>query len=100
MTVGDDRLPLLDGLSAAELGCHGIAGQLVRRHLQHGDVEMIVDIDPIGGNPLAFGIADRIAIIDLGTILFIGTPEQVKANSNPLIQQFITADFKKEALSL
>jgi phospholipid/cholesterol/gamma-HCH transport system ATP-binding protein len=49
---------------------------------------------------VAFGIADRIAIIHDGAILFIGTPTQVKANSEPLIQQFITADFKKEALSV
>ena len=49
---------------------------------------------------LAFGIADRIAIIHDGTILFVGTPAEVKANPDPLIQQFITADFKKEALSL
>ena len=49
---------------------------------------------------LAFGIADRIAIIDDGRILFAGTPAEVKANPDPLIQQFITADFKKEALSV
>jgi phospholipid/cholesterol/gamma-HCH transport system ATP-binding protein len=49
---------------------------------------------------LAFGIADRIAIIHDGTILFVGTPAEVKANSNPLIQQFITADFKKESFSV
>ena len=49
---------------------------------------------------VAFGIADRVAIIHDGTILFIGTPTQVKANPDPLIQQFITADFKKEALSV
>lgn len=49
---------------------------------------------------LAFGIADRIAIIHEGTILFVGTPAQVKANKDPLIQQFINADFKKESLSL
>lgn len=48
---------------------------------------------------LAFGIADRIAILHEGRILFIGTPAQVKASPEPLIQQFITADFKKEALS-
>lgn len=47
---------------------------------------------------LAFGIADRIAIIHEGTILFVGTPDEVKANRDPLIQQFITADFKKETL--
>jgi phospholipid/cholesterol/gamma-HCH transport system ATP-binding protein len=45
---------------------------------------------------LAFGIADRIAILHEGAILFIGTPAEVKANPDPLIQQFITADFKKE----
>ena len=49
---------------------------------------------------LAFGIADRIAIINDGRILFVGTPADVKANPDPLIQQFITADFKKEALSV
>jgi phospholipid/cholesterol/gamma-HCH transport system ATP-binding protein len=47
---------------------------------------------------LAFGIGDRIAIIHEGAILFVGTPAEVKANPNPLIQQFITADFKKEHL--
>lgn len=45
---------------------------------------------------LAFGIADRIAILHEGTILFIGTPAEVRANPDPMIQQFITADFKKE----
>lgn len=49
---------------------------------------------------LAFGIADRIAIMYDGAILFVGTPSQVKANPDPLIQQFITADFKKESLSV
>jgi phospholipid/cholesterol/gamma-HCH transport system ATP-binding protein len=44
---------------------------------------------------LAFGIAGRIAIIHDGRILFVGTPAEVKANPDPLIQQFITADFKK-----
>jgi phospholipid/cholesterol/gamma-HCH transport system ATP-binding protein len=48
---------------------------------------------------LAFGIADRIAIINDGTILFVGTPAEVRANTDPLIQQFITADFKKESVS-
>ena len=47
---------------------------------------------------LAFGIAHRIAIIHEGEILFIGTPGEVKANNNPLIKKFITADFRKEAI--
>lgn len=47
---------------------------------------------------LAFGVADRIAILHEGTILFVGTPDEVKAHPDPMIQQFITADFKKESL--
>jgi phospholipid/cholesterol/gamma-HCH transport system ATP-binding protein len=49
---------------------------------------------------LAFGVADRIAIIHDGSILFIGTPAEVRTNPEPLIQQFITADFKKESIKL
>jgi phospholipid/cholesterol/gamma-HCH transport system ATP-binding protein len=49
---------------------------------------------------LAFGIAERIAIIHDGRILFVGTPAEVKANPDPLIQQFITADFKKAERSV
>ena len=41
---------------------------------------------------LAFGIADRIAIINEGKILFIGTVEEVKNNPDPLIKKFIHAD--------
>ena len=42
---------------------------------------------------LAFGVADRIAIINEGQILFVGTPEAVKGHPHPLIQEFLTADF-------
>ncbi|MCX8109110.1 MAG: ATP-binding cassette domain-containing protein [Verrucomicrobiae bacterium] len=42
---------------------------------------------------LAFGIADRIALIYDGTILSIGTPEEIRANPHPLLQRFLTADF-------
>jgi phospholipid/cholesterol/gamma-HCH transport system ATP-binding protein len=41
---------------------------------------------------LAFGVADRIAIINEGSILFIGTVDEVKKHSDPLIQKFIHAD--------
>jgi phospholipid/cholesterol/gamma-HCH transport system ATP-binding protein len=45
---------------------------------------------------LAFGIADRIAIIHEGRILFVGTPTEVRANSDPTIKEFINADFKRK----
>ena len=44
---------------------------------------------------LAFGVADRIAVISEGRIIAIGTPEQVKQNSDPVLQQFLHADIKR-----
>ena len=41
---------------------------------------------------LAFGVADRIALINDGEILFIGTPDEVKRSANPILQRFIKAE--------
>ncbi len=43
---------------------------------------------------LAFGVADRIAVINDGRILTIGTPDEVKMKPDPLIQKFLNADLK------
>jgi phospholipid/cholesterol/gamma-HCH transport system ATP-binding protein len=45
---------------------------------------------------LAFGIADRIAIINDGLILKIGTPDEVMRSNDPLISKFLNADLKRE----
>ena len=45
---------------------------------------------------LAFGVADRIAVINEGRILTIGTPDEVKRFNDPLVQSFLHADFKRE----
>ena len=45
---------------------------------------------------LAFGVADRMAVIAEGKILTIGTPEEVKNFKDPLVQDFLRADFKRE----
>ena len=45
---------------------------------------------------LAFGVADRIAVINEGRILTIGTPDEVKRHSDPLVKKFLHADFKHE----
>ena len=45
---------------------------------------------------LAFGVADRIAIINEGRIVTIGTPDEVKRFNDPLVQKFLHADFKRE----
>lgn len=43
---------------------------------------------------LAFGVADRIAMLHEGQILAIGTPEEFKNHRNPIIHRFLHADFK------
>jgi len=48
---------------------------------------------------LAFGIADRIAVINDGSILKIGTPDEIKNFKDPLVQNFLNADFKRETKS-
>ena len=45
---------------------------------------------------LAFGVADRIAVINEGRIVTIGTPDEVKRFNDPLVQKFLHADFKRE----
>src|SRR6266536_1709513 len=42
---------------------------------------------------LAFGVADRIALMAAGQILMVGKPAEVRNNPHPLIQKFLTADF-------
>jgi phospholipid/cholesterol/gamma-HCH transport system ATP-binding protein len=44
---------------------------------------------------LAFGVADRIAVINEGRILTIGTPDEVRRSSDPLVRKFLHADFKR-----
>jgi phospholipid/cholesterol/gamma-HCH transport system ATP-binding protein len=44
---------------------------------------------------LAFGVADRMAMIQEGRILFAGTPEAVRRHPDPVIQKFITTQFNQ-----
>jgi phospholipid/cholesterol/gamma-HCH transport system ATP-binding protein len=48
---------------------------------------------------LAFGVADRIAIINEGRIVTVGTPDEVKHFNDPLVQKFLQADFNREPQS-
>ena len=45
---------------------------------------------------LAFGVADRIAIMNEGNILTIGKPAEVRRHPDPLVQKFLTVDFKPQ----
>jgi phospholipid/cholesterol/gamma-HCH transport system ATP-binding protein len=45
---------------------------------------------------LAFGIADRIAVINEGKIVAVGTPEEVRHNPDAIVQKFLKADLRSE----
>jgi phospholipid/cholesterol/gamma-HCH transport system ATP-binding protein len=45
---------------------------------------------------LAFGVADRMALMNEGRIIALGTPEEVRANKDPLVQRFLTVDFRPQ----
>lgn len=45
---------------------------------------------------LAFGVADRIAVMNEGKIIALGTPDEVKRKPDPLVQRFLTVDFKPQ----
>jgi phospholipid/cholesterol/gamma-HCH transport system ATP-binding protein len=45
---------------------------------------------------LAFGIADRIAVINEGRIVAVGTPEEVRRNPDATVQKFLNADLRTE----
>ena len=45
---------------------------------------------------LAFGVADRIAVIVAGRIVTVGTPDEVKKFDDPLVQKFLHADLQRD----
>src|SRR3954471_810783 len=43
---------------------------------------------------LAFGVADRIGMMIDGELRAVGTPEEIRHHRDPVIQRFLSADFK------
>jgi phospholipid/cholesterol/gamma-HCH transport system ATP-binding protein len=83
----DEPTSELDPLSAVVVGEEIL--QLQRRiHV----TSLVVSHD----RDLAFGVADRIAVINDGRILTMGKPDEVKRHPDPLVQAFLNADFKRE----
>ena len=83
----DEPTSELDPLSSVVIG-----DEILNLKHRIGVTSLVVSHD----RDLAFGVADRIAVIADGRILTIGTPDEVKHFKNPLVQNFLHADFKRE----
>ena len=83
----DEPTSELDPLSSVVVG-----DEILNLKHRIGVTSLVVSHD----RDLAFGVADRIAVIADGKILTIGTPDEVKNFKNPLVQNFLHADFKRE----
>ena len=86
----DEPTSELDPLSAVVIG-----EEILKLQQRIQVTSLVVSHD----RDLAFGVADRIAVIAEGRILTIGTPDEVKRFDDPLVQNFLHADFKREPQS-
>src|SRR5439155_5133735 len=81
----DEPTSELDPLSAMV-----IAEEIVKLSDRTHVTSLVVSHD----RDLAFGVADRIAVINEGRIITIGTPDEVRGQPDPLIQKFLHADLR------
>ena len=82
----DEPTSELDPVSAMVIG-----EEILRLNKRSHVTSIVVSHD----RDLAFGVADRIAVIVEGSIVAIGTPEEVKGKPDPLVQKFLHADIKR-----
>jgi phospholipid/cholesterol/gamma-HCH transport system ATP-binding protein len=82
----DEPTSELDPLSAVVIG-----EELLRLNHRIHVTSLVVSHD----RDFAFGVADRLAVLYEGRLLTIGTPAEVRRHSDPLIQRFLQADFKR-----
>jgi len=83
----DEPTSELDPLSSVMIG-----NEILKLNRRTHVTTLVVSHD----RDLAFGVADRIAVIVDGVIVTIGTPEEVKRFNDPQVQNFLHADFKRE----
>ena len=82
----DEPTSELDPLSSVV-----IAEEIVHLNQRISVTSLVVSHD----RDLAFGVANRIAVIQEGRILTIGTPDEVKRNADPKVKEFLNAKFEK-----
>ena len=85
MLLYDEPTSELDPLMAITIG-----QEIERLNRRTGVTSLVVTHD----RDLAFGIADRIAFMHEGKLLAVGTPAEMRANSDSVLKEFLTASFK------
>ena len=83
----DEPTSELDPVSAVVIG-----DEILELKRRIGVTSLVVSHD----RDLAFGVADRIAVMAEGRILTIGTPEEVGNFKDPQVQNFLNANFKRK----
>ncbi len=83
LVLFDEPTSELDPLMAVTIG-----EEILKLNQRTGATSIIVTHD----RELAFATGHHIAMIHEGRILFMGTPQEVQASSDPTIQKFITAE--------
>lgn len=68
-----------------------VAEEIVRLNERIQVTSVVVSHD----RTLAFGVADRIAVINEGRLLTIGTPEEVRASREEGVKGFLEAEFRR-----
>ena len=87
----DEPTSELDPISSLVIG-----EEILRLNQRTGVTSLVVSHD----RDLAFGIAQRIAVIHEGQIVALGAPEEVRQSRHPIIREFLNADFKREQTKL
>ena len=83
----DEPTSELDPVSSVVIG-----EEIYQLNKRIGVTSLVVSHD----RDLAFGIADRIAVMHEGEIVALGVPDEVKRSQHPIIRKFIHADFKRQ----
>ena len=83
----DEPTSELDPVSSVVIG-----EEIYQLNKRIGVTSLVVSHD----RDLAFGIADRIAVMHEGEIVALGAPDEVKRSQHPIIRKFIHADFKRQ----
>lgn len=91
--VGEPQLILYDEPTSEldPLSSVTIAEEIVNLNQRIHATSLVVSHD----RDLAFGVADRVAVIDDGRILTVGTPDEIKSHADPKVQEFLKAHFRR-----